>query len=48
VEARRREERDRENLRSAWLAQGGDERVFEREYPRVKAERGAARLRELD
>jgi hypothetical protein len=35
-------------LRGAWLAQGGDERAFEREWPKMRGEAEAARLRELD
>lgn len=48
VETRRREAQDKGALRGALLAQGGDERAFEREWPKMRGEAEAARLRELD
>jgi hypothetical protein len=44
----RREAQDRESLRAVWIAKGGDELAFEREWPKLKQENEAARLRELD
>ena len=48
AETRKREGEEEAALREAWLLQGNDERDFRREYPKLKAERDAARLRELD
>jgi hypothetical protein len=47
-EARAREADDREALKATWLIQGGDAKAFEREWPKLKAEHEAARLREID
>jgi hypothetical protein len=44
----RREAQDRESLRAVWIAKGGDELAFEREWPKLKQENEAIRLRELD
>jgi hypothetical protein len=47
-ESEEREAADREAARDVWLARGEDERAFEREWPKLKQESEAARLREMD
>jgi hypothetical protein len=47
-ENEQREAADREAARDEWLARGEDARAFEREWPKIKQEREAARLREMD
>jgi hypothetical protein len=44
----RREAQDRESLRAVWMAKGGDELAFKREWPKLKQENEAIRLKELD
>jgi hypothetical protein len=43
-----REAHDRESLRAVWMAKGGDELAFEREWSKLREENEATRLRELD
>jgi|SRR5215208_2989886 hypothetical protein len=47
-EESRREEYDKAALRDAWLARGGDPADFDQQYPNLRKEHQASRLRELD
>jgi len=48
VEARKREEHDKDALREAWLAQGHDERDFAKHYPALRDEHNRSKLEELE
>jgi hypothetical protein len=47
-EAQAREADEREALQATWEIQGGDPTVFEKAFPKMRAEQEAARLREID
>ena len=48
LKAERKERDERHLLQESWLASGGDKATFDKEYPKLRDEHRAARLRDLD